>query len=291
MSIVLRLTKGSALSYDELDGNFKNLDTRIETLESNDTTAVITSYDDLLNKPTIPNDISDLTDTEGLLSSVSAPTDYNNLINKPSIPTRTSQLTNDAGFLTTVAESDVTQHQSALSITISQITDFDIDYNDLLNKPESILDFNISDGSSGQVLTTDGNGNFSFQAGGNSVRTTADVTTSSLTPNQTETLNILGFSSYYLLSVEANATAWIRVYSSESDALADVGRNIDADPFQIEGLITEVITTQAEEVWLAPALLGYLKNPASQTIYINVTNIDPSITRTIDVQLKLIQVE
>ena len=39
------------------------------------------------------------------------------------IPANTSDLVNDSGFLVTVSESDVTQHQAALSITESQISD------------------------------------------------------------------------------------------------------------------------------------------------------------------------
>ena len=51
---------------------------------------------------------------------------YNHLYNKPTIPTNNNQLTNGAGFITdyTVTQSDVTAHQSALSITESQISDF-----------------------------------------------------------------------------------------------------------------------------------------------------------------------
>lgn len=42
---------------------------------------------------------------------------------------------------------------------------FNGDYNDLVNAPTSILDFNITDGTAGQILTTDGAGNFSFVSG------------------------------------------------------------------------------------------------------------------------------
>jgi len=42
---------------------------------------------------------------------------------------------------------------------------FSGDYNDLSNAPTSILDFSITDGSAGQILQTDGAGNFSFVAG------------------------------------------------------------------------------------------------------------------------------
>jgi len=50
---------------------------------------------------------------------------YNDLTDKPTIPTNNNQLTNGAGYITgyTVTQSDVTQHQAALSITESQISD------------------------------------------------------------------------------------------------------------------------------------------------------------------------
>ena len=51
--------------------------------------------------------------------------DYTNFTNTPTIPTNNNQLTNGAGYITTytVTQSDVTQHQAALSITESQISD------------------------------------------------------------------------------------------------------------------------------------------------------------------------
>lgn len=42
---------------------------------------------------------------------------------------------------------------------------FSGDFDDLSNKPTSILDFGINDGTNGQLLQTDGNGNFSFVSG------------------------------------------------------------------------------------------------------------------------------
>ena len=50
---------------------------------------------------------------------------YNDLSNQPVIPSNVSDLTNDTGFITdyTVTELDVTTHQSALTITESQISD------------------------------------------------------------------------------------------------------------------------------------------------------------------------
>ena len=128
------------------------------------------------------------------------------------------------GALTSVAFSDLTSTPTTISgygitdafsgsfgdlsdkpTTLSGygITDaFSGDYEDLANKPtipQNLLDLNINDGSSGQVLTTDGAGNFSFatvsQEGGDgdpdqnlwatitadSGSTTADTTTDTLT--------------------------------------------------------------------------------------------------------------
>lgn len=76
-------------------------------------------------------------------------------------------------------------------------TAYSNNYADLDNAPSSILDFGITDGSSGEVLQTDGNGNFSFVAvssGGssNSFSTivTDDGETTALSSNAT--LELLG---------------------------------------------------------------------------------------------------
>lgn len=117
------------------------------------------AYSSLTGKPTIPADVSDLTDTTNLLDHFSG--DYNDLTNTPTIPTvptLVSAFTNDAGYLTSftetndlsaavtwanvpdanITESSVTQHQAALTITESQISDlshFDGAYSSLTGTP------------------------------------------------------------------------------------------------------------------------------------------------------------
>ena len=89
------------------------------------------SYTDLTNKPTIPTNNTELTNGAGYITASSTDT----LTNKSG---NVSQFTNDSGYKTAVSESDVTQHQAALSITESQITDlthFSGSYTDLTNKP------------------------------------------------------------------------------------------------------------------------------------------------------------
>lgn len=93
--------------------------------------------------PTIPTNVSDLTNDSGYLTSVawgdvsSKPTfatvatsgDYGDLSNKPTIPTKVSDLTNDSGFLTSVAWNDISSKPSFATVATSG------NYNDLSNTP------------------------------------------------------------------------------------------------------------------------------------------------------------
>ena len=74
------------------------------------------SYTDLTNKPTIPTNNTELANGAGYITASSTDT----LTNKSG---NVSQFTNDSGYKTSVSEADVTQHQSALSVTESQISD------------------------------------------------------------------------------------------------------------------------------------------------------------------------
>lgn len=62
-------------------------------------------------------------------------------------PTNVSEFINDSGYA-------ILQNLSAVATSGS--------YTDLVNKPTSITQFGIADGDPGEVLTTDGNGNFAF---------------------------------------------------------------------------------------------------------------------------------
>jgi hypothetical protein len=71
-----------------------------------------------------------------------------------------SELNNDVGYITdyTVTESDVTQHQSALTITESQISDlntFSGDYNDLTNQPDIPTDNNELTNGAGYITLSE----------------------------------------------------------------------------------------------------------------------------------------
>jgi len=61
-----------------------------------------------------------------------------------------------------ITQSSVTQHQAALSITESQISDLQSYLTSIAANSVGITEINVTDGTNGQVLTTDGAGNLSF---------------------------------------------------------------------------------------------------------------------------------
>ena len=128
------------------DANFATTVTDSLALKANsaDLSSVATSgdYADLINSPTIPSDVSDLTDTTGLLTHFDG--QYSSLTGTPTIPSDVGDLTDVGGIL----------------------THFDGDYNSLTNTPtipSDLTDLNITDGTSNQILTTNGEGIFTFQ--------------------------------------------------------------------------------------------------------------------------------
>ena len=151
-------------------------------------------YSDLIGKPTIPSKVSDLTNDTGFTTFDG---NYVSLSNKPSIPVDLGDLTDNSNLLgnaSSIAWSNVTSTPSTLAGY--GITDaFSGAYSDLTGKPTAITDINqladsnslipstLSDltmpsGTSGQVLTTDGSGNFTFSTvtgGGGSSYGDSDV--------------------------------------------------------------------------------------------------------------------
>lgn len=147
------------------------------------------NYDDLTNKPTIATDISGLTDTTNLLFDG----DYSSLDNRPILPTDVSDLTDNTNLFFSRSYTDLTDKPTsfsslnsislALGVTVDEFSN-DVNMTDNsatalvteravrsyvtnqvggLSIPTDLTDLNISDGTSGQVLTTDGLGGFTFE--------------------------------------------------------------------------------------------------------------------------------
>jgi hypothetical protein len=129
------------------------------------------SYNDLTDTPTLfDGAYSSLTGTPDLtvyqLAANAFSGDYNDLINQPTIPTVPtilSSFTNDVGYITgyTVTQADVTQHQAALSITESQISDLQnyltsVAFADLTSTPTTIAGYGITDAFDGAYSSLTG---------------------------------------------------------------------------------------------------------------------------------------
>lgn len=129
--------------------------------------------------------------------------------------------------------------------------------------PTVLTDLGISDGSNNQVLTTDGNGNFTFQDAqggvgvGLSSRTTVTGTTASLANGATANLDITGFKGYALLAIQTSAAAWVRIYANAASRTADASRAETTDPAPDAGVIAEVITGGSTTVLISPGTIGY----------------------------------
>ena len=177
--------------------------TDADTLDGFDSSYYL-DYANFTNTPTIPTDVSDLTDTTNLLSGgggggATALGGLTDVVN--TAPTNGQVLKWDSTNNTWAPADDATAGIGGSSYATEAYVDqklverghhFSGDYNDLTNSPTlfsgnfadlngkpttiagygitdvpaSLVDLAIADGNAGQVLTTDGNGNFTFTSAG-----------------------------------------------------------------------------------------------------------------------------
>ena len=151
---------------DDFSGSYNDLTDLPANIDTDATDDFSGDYNDLINKPTIPVDINQLADADGLLAAsifdgsfasltnipvnldVDASDDfsgnYNDLTNKPSIPTDINQLADADGLL--IASSFNGSFSSLANVPINldvdSTDDFSGNYNDLSNKPTIPTDIN-----------------------------------------------------------------------------------------------------------------------------------------------------
>jgi hypothetical protein len=103
-----------------------------------------------------------------------------------------------------------------------------------------------------------------------------------------------GYKGYALYSIVVSSTAWVRVYSSMSAAIAftEASRIEGTAPAANSGVIAEVSTSMADElVSFAPALIGYSSAATPNTdIIVRVKNKD-TVAAEITVKLTILQLE
>jgi hypothetical protein len=296
------LTRGNTTTRNLTVG-----DLSINTLNFPDSSQQSTAWTGTVNwsiitgAPTIPTNTNQLTNGAGFITSSSLT--WTNVTGKPTFATvATSGAYADLSgkpSLATVATSgsysDLSGKPSLATVATSG------SYSDLSGKPSiptSILNLGITDGTAGQVLTTNGSGGFSFTTvtgggGGTGLgsRVPSGGTTASLANNATGNITITGYKTYMMYRVNTNAAAWVRFYITDAARTADSSRSQGTDPSAGAGVIAEVITSGSETVILSPGVLGYNDDATPSTnIYVAVTNLSGS-TRTITVTTTLLQLE
>tara|TARA_Y100000033_G_scaffold50387_1_gene60784 strand:+ start:31 stop:1086 length:1056 start_codon:yes stop_codon:yes gene_type:complete len=151
------------------------------------------------------------------------------------------------------------------------------------------LTYPTTNGSSGQVLTSDGSGNVTWTNGGLQSRTTSASGLNTLANSASATPNITTPKTYALLGIETTHAAWVVLYNSDAARTADQSRGINVDPVAGSGVLAEVITTGAQTQYLSPGVICY-NTQTTGTTYARVTNLSGS-TASVNVTLTYVQLE
>ena len=152
------------------------------------------------------------------------------------------------------------------------------------------LTYPNSNGTSGQVLTSDGAGSVTWTAGGLQSRATTGVT-QSIAGGASADVSITAPSGYALLAIETSHAAWVTLYSDTASRTLDATRAITNDPLPGSGVLAEVITTGAATQKITPGIICFNSGGAGQnTTYAKIENRSGS-TNNITVTLTYITLE
>ena len=152
------------------------------------------------------------------------------------------------------------------------------------------LAYPTSNGTSGQVLTSDGAGSVTWTAGGLQSRATTGVT-QSIAGGASADVSITAPSGYALLAIETSHAAWVTLYSDTASRTLDATRAITNDPLPGSGVLAEVITTGAATQKVTPGIICFNSTGAGQnTTYAKIENRSGS-TNNITVTLTYITLE
>ena len=158
------------------------------------------------------------------------------------------------------------------------------------------LTYPTSNGSSGDVLTSDGSGNVTWQTptggggGGSGLtsRTTASVT-QSIANNGIANVSFTTAKAMALMKIETSHAAWVTLYSSTSARTNDAGRLETTDPTPGSGVLSEVITAGNVAQLITPATVCFNESGATTT-YAKIVNKSGS-TANVQVTLTYLQLE
>ena len=149
------------------------------------------------------------------------------------------------------------------------------------------LTYPTSNGTSGQVLTSDGAGSVTWSTPAGA-RTTAQVTVSLAN----EALSNTSFTTpktYALIKVTTSHAAWVTLYSDTAARTNDASRGINVDPLPGSGVLSEVITTGNQIQLITPGTICF-NSAGTGTTYAKIVNKSGS-TSNITVTLTYVVLE
>jgi len=151
------------------------------------------------------------------------------------------------------------------------------------------LTYPITNGNSGDVLTSNGSGDVTWQTPvGLQARTTPSVT-QSIANGASANVSIVTPKGYALYKIQTSHAAWVTLYSDTSSRTADASRSEFTDPTPGSGVLAEVITGGSATQLITPATVCF-NSSGSNTTYAKIVNKSGS-TVNLTVTLTLVGLE
>ena len=151
------------------------------------------------------------------------------------------------------------------------------------------LTYPTTNGTSGQVLTSDGGGNVTWTTpSGLQSRTTAQAT-QSIANNAAANVSFTTPKTYALLSIQTNVAAWVTLYMDTTSRTNDASRGETTDPVPGSGVLAEAITAGSTTQYITPGAVCF--NSAGTGItYAKIVNKSGG-TANVTVTLNYVQLE
>ena len=131
------------------------------------------------------------------------------------------------------------------------------------------LTYPTTNGTSGQVLSSDGAGSVTWTTPAGA-RSTVPVTVN-IANEAVSNTSFTTPKTYALLKVSTSHAAWVTLYSDTGSRTADAGRQINVDPLPGSGVLSEVITTGNQVQLITPGTICF-NSAGTGTTYAKIVN-------------------
>ena len=149
------------------------------------------------------------------------------------------------------------------------------------------LTYPTTNGTSGQVLSSDGAGSVTWTTPAGA-RSTVPVTVN-IANEAVSNTSFTTPKTYALLKVSTSHAAWVTLYSDTGSRTADASREINVDPLPGSGVLSEVITTGNQVQLITPGTICF-NSAGTGTTYAKIVNKSGS-TANITVTLTYVVLE